>query len=543
MIQVCWTDPNSYLHYLETRIATLETILDEHHISYPSPTSSLTNVPPEPSEPIITINEVGFDRDQEAQETLNTVVGSTGILPIRASIDAQDANCTSGISFARMAFSSVKSSVAASSNYRRSAVVERSWGNKSKSIKMATLPNRSLGLKLVKLYFQNSNPMYPILHRQEFASVFDKAYASEQCTCRELYILYIVFAIGAGIHLTNEPTDTEEQSSRSQTEEIIHYQPEEYHATAISHLDAFLSSGAGKRYINGLGELQAVLLLAAFALLRPAAPGLWYIIGVAVRRAVDLGLYSDDLATSTVNLDSQQAQVMLDFRRRLWWCVYSFDRLISTCVSRPTSFPDCVITTDFPSLLDDEFITPTGFVEEASFGPSYKRVAHHYFRLRLIQSEILQVLQAMQAQCSRKQSTNEHYHASPDPPFVHTHGGLEAWRESIDGRLEHWKKSAPNESRSGVSFPPEYFELNYWQTVIMLFRQNLALDTSLETELNEENAENPIVDALVQEEREQAFLRIAQAGQAVLRLYRELHLMDLVNYTFLDTHQLFTAGG
>lgn len=37
-----------------------------------------------------------------------------------------------------------------------------------------------------------------------------------------------------------------------------------------------------------------MLLLAAFTLLRPAAPGVWYIVGVSVRLAIDLGLHSKE---------------------------------------------------------------------------------------------------------------------------------------------------------------------------------------------------------------------------------------------------------
>jgi len=51
-----------------------------------------------------------------------------------------------------------------------------------------------------------------------------------------------------------------------------------------------------------------------------------------------------------------------DMRRRLWWCVYSFDRLVSTCVGRPFGITDQVITTEWPSVLDDKDITTEGFL-------------------------------------------------------------------------------------------------------------------------------------------------------------------------------------
>src|SRR5207344_3207854 len=95
-------------------------------------------------------------------------------------------------------------------------------------------------------------------------------------------------------------------------------------------------------------------------------------------------------------------------KRRLWWCTYSFDRLVSLSVGRPFGISDQVITTEFPSLLEDRYITPNGLTQPSpeQLRPTYKLVAHHYFRLRLLQSEILQVLQFRQAQSVRVSAQN-----------------------------------------------------------------------------------------------------------------------------------------
>ena len=72
------------------------------------------------------------------------------------------------------------------------------------------------------------------------------------------------------------------------------------------HLEAFLSSTPADDPLDSLEELQAVLLLAGFALLRPVAPGFWYITGVATRLAVDLGLHYEE----GTDLDQYQGQSM-----------------------------------------------------------------------------------------------------------------------------------------------------------------------------------------------------------------------------------------
>ena len=431
--------------------------------------------------------------------------------------------------------------------------------------------------------------------------MFERTYALNERhrTSRESYMLNIVFAIGAGIIMGSSdsgdsPTSSENSNSSSKLPFSPSHkkrrltgqqqQPEEYHASAIVHLENFLgSTPAADRpdgFGGGLEELQAVLLLAGFALLRPVAPGLWYIVGVAVRLGVDLGLhYEDGVGIDSSNGDEQQfgkieeksdsgnstgtsngsrvdakergrRQWVRDLRRRLWWCVYSFDRLVSTCVGRPFGITDQVVTTEFPSMLDDKYITKEGFLEPPGGieKPSYKCVAHHYFRLRLLQSEILQVLQHRQAQQARASGANQgndFMHTKLPSPFLANFDSFGMWRLDIDRRLWEWKESSPNQVETGVQFSPLFLELNYWQAIIMLYRQSLSVPSVLAGELGATNGDvsSPsMVNIEEQEDEERVFLKVAEAGQKVLKLYRQLHRVHLVNYTFLATHHLFMAG-
>lgn len=308
-----------------------------------------------------------------------------------------------------------------------------------------------------------------------------------------------------------------------------------------------------------------MLLLASLALLRPVAPGLWYIIGVAVRLAVDLGLHFEDIDSSLdqqvpmEQIDSKSSnargrkQWTRDFRRRLWWCTYSFDRLVSTCVGRPCGISDQVITTQFPSMLDDNHITPAGFLKAPQDVdlPSYKLVARHYFRLRLLQSEILLVLQHRQAEQARtemavKGDVNPYIQRDTPSSYLYNFNTFRDWRADIDRRLLEWKESCPSEAEIGVAFRPLFFELNYWQAIILLYRQSLAVPEPLVGELSPstgEEVQSPGTAGLEAKEDEQIiFMKVAQAGQNVLKIYRQLHRLKLVNYTFLSTHHLFMSG-
>lgn len=287
-----------------------------------------------------------------------------------------------------------------------------------------------------------------------------------------------------------------------------------------------------------------------------------YIVGVAVRLAVDLGLYLEDGKDMVPEPDSgadpqvrdaqgrQRArrEYVRDLRRRLWWSTYSLDRLVSTCVGRPVGVSDQVVTTEFPTILEDRYILPSGFLRPMSdIEPSYKVVAYHYFRLRLLQSEALQVLQYQQTQLARASGQNRqnaYMHTQLPSPFLHKFDSFRSWRMDIDRRLYEWKNSSPTRADAGVQFSTEFYDLNYWQSIILLYRQSLEVPQLFEgeyhtsKEVNNPSSYPPEIGG----DEERVYMKVAEAGQKIIRIYRQLHLVGLVNFTYLATHHLFMAG-
>ncbi|PHH76916.1 hypothetical protein CDD82_3758 [Ophiocordyceps australis] len=587
--------PRSYVYYLETRVEQLERLLVDKHISLPSAENlhlcsrPATDPVPLPSHDSrerrpTAAHEAPYEPPNQALESLKAKRAgqSPAMLNIVSPAKSRSLASASGVSFAKVVFAAVQYSVS-NQNSHGSASEKPSNGHASggaasmrdsffglhtkPTIQPAPFPDKDSGLRLATLYFEHANPQMPILHRGDFMQVFEQAYEGlDHISSRHLYFLNMVFAIGCGV-IIGDPVKTEScDKSATRRHAGRPIQPEEYHASAIVHLESCLSFGGG-----GLEVLQAVLLLANFALLRPVSPGLWYITGVAVRLAVDLGLHHEDatydqaMSSASPSADGPAApmpchddlhehgrrQRNRDMRRRLWWCTYSFDRLVSTCVGRPFGLSDEVITTELPSLLDDDFITPTGFVEPpyGDLHPSYKHVAHHYFRLRKLQSEMIQVLQFNQAQMTRAGRGNywrsypEMRHNTPSP-FLVGFDSFRTWRLDIDKRLLLWKKSAPTRNETGVAFSTEFLELNYWQAIIMLYRQSLSVPAMFEGEYNpsDEVSSPAAFMAELREDEDQIYIKVAEAGQKILRIYRQLHLSGLVSYTYLSTHHLFMAG-
>lgn len=389
--------PRSYVYYLETRVQNLEALLSSNNIPCPPPEDDFPisdaikpgiNVPfpiigDEVKSPTETKNvrspaQSTLDpmlRANDEGAKLDKLVSHDSLSKVRAMPDPRYHPSASGISFARIVIEAVKTSAgqAGSSSERSGSKSSRKqstdatiapipgsrdsfFGLHTKpTISSAPFPEKGLGEKLAHLYFEHANPQIPVLHRDEFQSLFDRVYAKDQKkrTPRELYMLNIVFAIGSGIIMdSSSPNaaattadlgkDTAETPNKKRARlESQQHQPEEYHASAIAHLENFLSSPPANEGVSGgLEELQAVLLLASLALLRPVAPGLWYIIGVAVRLSVDLGLHFEDI---DADLDSRtpdempddkkradfgQKQWTRDLRRRLWWCVFSKSNIL-----------------------------------------------------------------------------------------------------------------------------------------------------------------------------------------------------------------------
>lgn len=287
---------SSYVYYLEARVEKLEKLLVSNNISYP-PSENLEycsrfgidafNSIPTPDSGYSGHSEVG-DRGTTGPHALPLKAHQSSgnghgpaVINLVSSPKARSLATASGVSFAKVVLSAfqcpeAERSTGASDRFR-AGNANRSHGGTSMrdsffglqtkpTVQPAPFPDKEVGHRLVTLYFEHANPQIPILHRGEFMQMFDHAYAASGrgLSAREFYMLNMVFAIGCGV-IVGEPVKAEacgDMSGQSQ--------PEEYHASAIVHLDACLSCGDG-----GLEVLQAVLLLANFALLRPIPPGLW----------------------------------------------------------------------------------------------------------------------------------------------------------------------------------------------------------------------------------------------------------------------------
>ncbi|KAK9461820.1 fungal-specific transcription factor domain-containing protein [Lipomyces oligophaga] len=323
-------------------------------------------------------------------------------------------------------------------------------------------------------------------------SSYSRSSSDSPETHRALFFLNLIFAIGVSVHQQQYPA----------------LLCESYHATAMRYIEPVFAS------VERLESLQGILLLGLYSIMRPAVPGVWYVLGVALRLCVDLGLHVEGgvKSWSGTNITPKSNQKessapfdarTLDLRRRLFWCTYAMDRQVGVYLGRPFGIADCSIKVPFPSDLDDVFITSEGIIDPPeNTPPSYKQVAVHIFQIRRLQSEVQTILYE-RAELPRRFAT------------------LKEWQNNMSRRLEEWHKSAPKSSKDmNCDFNLSFLDLNYQQTRLLLHGISPAIP-------------RPSVEA---------FFIIADASEQVIRAYRQLHREKNINYTWMAVHNLFMAG-
>ncbi|KAM0541587.1 hypothetical protein ACHAPJ_013189 [Fusarium lateritium] len=238
-----------------------------------------------------------------------------------------------------------------------------------------SLPTKEVAQNLIKTYFQFANLGMPLLHEPTFQSKVEFLYGIEtrvidlektHITPESRIAVFFVLEVFAIALL-----------SMQEAARIPTWVTDRYHTTAVAALNA-----AGLP--NNVEGVQALVLIGQYSYHHPIAWATWKTIGAALRLAVELGLHQDPV--------KKPDPLTLDVRRRTFWVAYMMDRNISVALTMPIFLSDGVVSTDFPSDVEDEYITEDGtFLTDAPVSAS-KKITLHLLRYRQIQSQIRTVL-------------------------------------------------------------------------------------------------------------------------------------------------------
>lgn len=182
----------------------------------------------------------------------------------------------------------------------------------------SSLPPRYSITHLVSYYFETVHVLLPFFSETEFMSSLSRVYQEQRSMTGpppyDLWCFHLVLAI----------------SSAS----LCQMRGDEHHNVGLYHVSRAMNVVEHVIHPGSISGIQALLLLVQYAMLDPEYFDMWYIIGMASRLLVDLGLHCEPAPEIKISKQS------LDLRRRVFYCTYALDRLISMSLGLAFSFTD-----------------------------------------------------------------------------------------------------------------------------------------------------------------------------------------------------------
>lgn len=227
------------------------------------------------------------------------------------------------------------------------------------------LPPRYMATSLIQNYLENIFVLMPFFSETDLMSSVSAVYqdSGRHAKPSDHWFVHMVLAISSAAASPNKG-DGNDQTA-------LHHA-----AAGIAHAEAVLHPGS----ISGI---QATLLLVQFSMLEPEYFRSWDLIGMASRVMVDLGLHVEP------SPETKMSKEALDLRRRVFYCVYTLDRHISTAYGRAFSFTDDSAAVALPAasrkVSADAHTVPSSEIFLRSLKPSL-----FLFDIRRVQSAFYQ---------------------------------------------------------------------------------------------------------------------------------------------------------
>ncbi|KAJ5509029.1 hypothetical protein N7527_011172 [Penicillium freii] len=261
-------------------------------------------------------------------------------------------------------------------------------------------PTDEMGTRILDTYFTRLHSRYPFINRKQVWQIHADRWRLAKIKREDLtrsdrfaiFKLNLVYAIGATMLRLSE--------------KYAYTSPERFYTAALQHVPTMCEA-------RSVDNIEAMVLLVVYHLRTASSHGMWYMIGLAMRTAIDLGLHRK---ANEVNMDPFTTQM----RRRLFWTVYYLERVVSVSLGRPFSISDRHIDLNLPLEVDDDIEDPT--LLTAPLDPTKTTTltfAIYLFKLRRIDSRI-------QHKIYRADRPLSSLRPKMDPLYLE----LEEWKES-----------------------------------------------------------------------------------------------------------------
>ncbi|KIW17934.1 hypothetical protein PV08_05129 [Exophiala spinifera] len=296
----------------------------------------------------------------------------------------------------------------------------------------------------------------------------------------QFLLLHMVYAIGARYI----------QLSREQSR----FSSEAHYALAVEDIQCLFET-------RGLESVEGLLMLVIFQLRFPSPPGIWSVVGTAMRHAISIGLHRRFNGTSLV-MDQR--------RKRVFWTIYMLDRSMARTLGRPVCISDRDIDVDLPANVSVDIEEEEEMVAalQADPGPTPMAAAIHLFRLSRIESKIYSTIHRVDLPLSDLKPAK----------VAQLRQQLDDWRDQIPVAVP---SANDYDDLPNYYVKPNYYVLQYHKAMLLVLLPCL-----------------PRLPVTHPDFR----LCIASAGQ-VGQLYKSLHdHQSSLSYSLIALHATFVAG-
>jgi hypothetical protein len=165
-----------------------------------------------------------------------------------------------------------------------------------------TLPPRHTTVAFIQHYLDNIFVLTPFFSETSLFASVEAVYedAGRGAKSTDHWTLRMVLAISA--------------ASQSQQ------QGDSYHQISLRHVSSAMDRAESVLHPGSVAGIQAILLLVQYSMFDPEHFKTWYLLGMASKVMVDLGIHQD--LSAPPNVDKGH----LDLRRRIFNSVFSLDR-------------------------------------------------------------------------------------------------------------------------------------------------------------------------------------------------------------------------
>ncbi|KAK6530146.1 hypothetical protein TWF694_003514 [Orbilia ellipsospora] len=261
-------------------------------------------------------------------------------------------------------------------------------------------PPRMISDLLVTAFFQEYHPLFPILHRPKFLSIYENLINCEQDSpeypreYHEIAQLFLVFSIASS------------QSETRNTAEHESFTRQWQYALEAIMLEPSIES------------LQCLVLAQLYCMSIGDDSRLNQYKSLAVGTALRLGLNQDQKKFGI-------SALQLEMRKRAFWCVYLLDSFSASMLGLPTLINDEETSIEYPADIDDEYVSESGILPTMPGDHTKISSALALFRGSRILSKVLSTIYSM------KSSTKQSYKQL----------------QQLEQELDTWKTNLPEHLR------------------------------------------------------------------------------------------------